>query len=51
MTPADLKDLTDLACRLADAAGAVCLPHFRSRALNTDNKKSDGAFDPVTTAD
>lgn len=51
MTTADLADLTDLACRLADAAGAVCLPHFRSRGLSTDNKKNDGAFDPVTAAD
>ncbi|MDH3665514.1 MAG: histidinol-phosphatase [Paracoccaceae bacterium] len=51
MTPSDLTALTDLACRLADAAGAACLPHFRSRALSTDNKKNDGAFDPVTIAD
>ena len=47
----DLPALTDLACRLADAAGAVSLPHFRSRSLDTGNKKSDGGFDPVTVAD
>ena len=47
----DLPALTDLACRLADAAGAVSLPHFRSKGLDAGNKKSDGGFDPVTVAD
>ncbi|MHA1529003.1 MAG: histidinol-phosphatase [Alphaproteobacteria bacterium] len=47
----DLPALTDLACRLADAAGAASLPHFRSRNLDTGNKQSDGGFDPVTVAD
>ena len=47
----DLSALTDLACRLADVAGAAALPHFRSRQLGTENKKGDGAFDPVTVAD
>ena len=48
---ADLPALTDLACRLADAAGAASLPHFRTRGLDTGNKKDDGGFDPVTIAD
>jgi len=47
----DLPALTDLACRLADAAGAASLPHFRSKGLEAGNKKSDGGFDPVTVAD
>lgn len=49
----DLRTLTDLACRLADAAGAACLPHFRSKSLGTEDKNasSTGIFDPVTAAD
>ena len=47
----DLPALTDLACRLADAAGAVSLPYFRSKDLDAGNKKNDGGFDPVTVAD
>jgi len=47
----DLPALTDLACRLADAAGAASLPHFRSKDLEAGNKQSDGGFDPVTVAD
>ena len=43
--------LTALACRLADAAGAASLPHFRARGLGTDNKREGGKFDPVTVAD
>ncbi len=36
--------------RLADAAGAAVMPHFRSR-LAVENKLSGDAFDPVTVAD
>lgn len=36
--------------RLADAAAAASLPHFRSRAA-IENKSADGGFDPVTVAD
>lgn len=39
-----------LANRLADAARECCMPYFRSDALVSDNKSSDG-FDPVTIAD
>ena len=46
----DLEHLTDLACRLADAAGAAALPHFRTPELTTENKEA-GGFDPVTVAD
>ena len=35
---------------LADAAGAVILPHFRA-ALAIENKLGPGAYDPVTVAD
>lgn len=42
-------DLTLLA-ELADAAGAAILPHFRT-GMAIDNKRPDGAFDPVTIAD
>ena len=52
MTPLpDLPALTELACRLADAASAAALPHFRSHTLGAENKRDDGAFDPVTIAD
>lgn len=45
-----LSEDLDFAFRLADAARAAILPHFRqSRAV--DNKLSDGEFDPVTMAD
>ena len=43
--------LIDAAHRLADAAAARTLPHFRSSALASDNKDGDGGFDPVTRAD
>jgi histidinol phosphatase-like enzyme (inositol monophosphatase family) len=53
LTEAEIDSLTDLACRLADAAAAVCLPHFRSKGLGTEDKNSnsEGNFDPVTAAD
>ena len=51
LSDTDLSALTDLACRLADAAGAAALPFFRTRDLGTDNKGGDGGFDPVTAAD
>src|SRR5262249_2329522 len=35
---------------LADAAGAVILPHFRAQ-LAVENKAGAAAFDPVTAAD
>jgi myo-inositol-1(or 4)-monophosphatase len=51
----DIPVLTELACRLADAAGAASLPHFRSKGLGTDDKNSgndtEAIFDPVTVAD
>jgi histidinol phosphatase-like enzyme (inositol monophosphatase family) len=53
LTETEIDSLTDLACRLADAAAAVCLPHFRSKGLGTEDKNSnsEGNFDPVTAAD
>jgi myo-inositol-1(or 4)-monophosphatase len=45
----DLEALTAFLDRLADAAAAAIMPHFRV-ATAVENKK-DGAFDPVTIAD
>lgn len=44
------RSLVPLALRLADAARAAALPHFRSSATLADNKLTTG-FDPVTEAD
>ncbi|WP_027238190.1 histidinol-phosphatase [Leisingera caerulea] len=49
MTQAAFSDL-DVAHRMADAARAAILPHFRTTSLNTENKLA-GGFDPVTVAD
>lgn len=43
-------ELTKVAHLMADAAGAVILPYFRSADLGTDNKL-EGGYDPVTVAD
>jgi myo-inositol-1(or 4)-monophosphatase len=43
--------IRDTAHRLADAARAAVLPHFRHMALSADNKHARGGFDPVTEAD
>ena len=50
MQDAELRELISFAGRLADAAGAAILPHFRA-PLTVENKKNDGKFDPVTIAD
>jgi histidinol phosphatase-like enzyme (inositol monophosphatase family) len=44
------KSLVPFAQRLADAARAATLPHFRSAASLADNKATTG-YDPVTEAD
>ena len=49
LTNAELDGYLSFAQRLADAAGAAILPHFRTR-LAIENKLADG-FDPVTEAD
>lgn len=49
MTQAAFSDL-DVAHKMADAARAAILPHFRTTSLNTENKLA-GGFDPVTVAD
>jgi len=51
LSNAELNALTDLACRLAYAAGAASLPHFRAKWLDTAHKPGKGRFDPVTAAD
>ena len=49
--PALARSLLPLSLRLADAARAAALPHFRSHAAsNADNKATIG-YDPVTEAD
>jgi len=45
--PPDASRLRALAHRLADAAAAETLAHFRSAGLRADSK-GDGGFDPVT---
>ena len=50
LTPKDHASLSALCDRLADAARAQTLAHFRKTGLAADNKLSDG-FDPVTVAD
>jgi myo-inositol-1(or 4)-monophosphatase len=47
---AELRELTGFACRLADAAGAEILPHFRA-PIAVRNKAGADAYDPVTAAD
>lgn len=49
MTGRELETELVFAHRLADAAGAAILPHFRARTA-VENKAGDG-FDPVTIAD
>ena len=49
MSHAAFSDL-DIAHKLADAARAAILPHFRKSGLEAENKEVDG-FDPVTVAD
>lgn len=49
MPTPDIAALLPVAHRLADAARAAILPHFRT-AMTADNKL-EGGFDPVTVAD
>lgn len=46
----ELQELTVFAGELADAAGSVILPYFRS-PVAIDHKPGRGSFDPVTVAD
>lgn len=45
-----IPELIDVAHAMAEAAGAVILPHFRKHDLDDENKAADG-YDPVTIAD
>lgn len=54
--PQDADRIRDISHRMADAARAAILPHFRTDALAPENKRisgvpGDGDFDPVTVAD
>ncbi|WP_292284864.1 histidinol-phosphatase [Marivita sp.] len=49
-TSSQATDIWSVADRMADAAGAAILPHFRSVTLDAENKL-EGGFDPVTIAD
>lgn len=46
----DIHALTEVAHKVADAARAAILPHFRAHDLRADNKLAAG-YDPVTIAD
>ena len=50
LNDAEIAAFAEFACRLADASGAVILPHFRA-ALTVSNKADGAAYDPVTVAD
>jgi histidinol-phosphatase len=45
-----LDEFVRFACRLAELAGRVILPHFRE-PIEVANKAGGGAYDPVTIAD
>jgi myo-inositol-1(or 4)-monophosphatase len=47
----NMDEIRATAHRMADAARAAILPHFRHTALLADNKHGEGGFDPVTEAD
>ncbi len=47
----DQNEIIRTAHALADAARVAVLPFFRASGLTADNKRPDGAFDPVTEAD
>lgn len=51
MTSRDPDALIALAHRLAGAGGRAALQHFRAGGLASDNKDTEGGFDPVTVAD
>jgi histidinol phosphatase-like enzyme (inositol monophosphatase family) len=50
MKPARTDEFLDFARRMAQAAGAAILPHFRV-ALDVENKGGERGYDPVTVAD
>lgn len=45
-----MVEYLEFAHRLADAAGAAIMPHYRTR-LTPEDKSAGGRFDPVTVAD
>jgi len=47
---ADIRELTEVAHLLAEAARKAILPHFRTSTLTATSKEAD-RFDPVTLAD
>ena len=50
MSSDDPKSLEGFILELADASGAAIMPYFRT-ALDVGDKRSRGAFDPVTEGD
>ncbi|MEO8304030.1 MAG: histidinol-phosphatase [Betaproteobacteria bacterium] len=50
MTPPRAAEFLEFACRTAQAAGAVILPHFRA-PLDVADKGGAKGYDPVTVAD
>ena len=47
----NLNELLKVANEMADAARVATLQFFRGNALATENKETDGGFDPVTLGD
>ena len=45
------RSLLPLALKLADAARAAALPHFRTNAADCADNKAASGYDPVTEAD
>jgi histidinol phosphatase-like enzyme (inositol monophosphatase family) len=45
------RSLLPLALKLADAARAAALPHFRTHAADCADNKAENGYDPVTEAD
>ncbi len=50
MTPHEANEYAEFACRMAQAAGAAILPHFRE-IIAVEDKRNFMGYDPVTVAD
>ncbi len=50
MTPREAGEFAEFAVGMAEAAGAVILPHFRA-VIEIEDKRNAMGYDPVTVAD